>query len=153
MYEEAAKYSSLVTRNEAKFDEKNPGYIVRTKLVHSVSEATLRLQQQVDLLSDQLLHQAKLINRLQESKDDLIQMNFLLSNEISRAKMQLLDKGSVEKYMSHLIEAQRRMLQLDRQDSERDILSPIENKVSFKEVSSLSKIERKTRSKRRGSRS
>lgn len=153
MYEEAAKYSSLVTRNEAKLDDKNPGYIVRTKLVHSVSEATLRLQQQVDLLSDQLLHQAKLINRLQESKDDLIQMNFLLSNEISRAKMQFLDKGSAEKYMSHLIEAQRRMLQLDRQDSERDVLSPIENKVSFKEVSSLSKIERKTHSKRRGSRS
>ncbi|CAD8194777.1 unnamed protein product [Paramecium octaurelia] len=111
-------------------DPQNEGYLIKYKQIVNLNEATLRLQQEIEIYKVQLALAHMKMSKLQESKNDLIQLNFTLSNEICRLKMQP-SQGvkNVDKYISQLVEVQKKLVQIDGEDSDKDCTSPMEDKI------------------------
>ncbi|CAD8169585.1 unnamed protein product [Paramecium pentaurelia] len=127
-YYEQSQYNLNLYEN----DPQNQGYLIKYKQIVNVNEATLRLQQEIESYKVQLALSHMKISKLKESKYDLIQLNFALSNEICRLKMQP-NQGvkNVDKYISQLIEVQKKMIQIDDDESDKDCTSPMEDRIHF----------------------
>ncbi|CAD8117189.1 unnamed protein product [Paramecium sonneborni] len=130
--QEQIKYyeQSCQNQNVYENDPQNQGFLIKYKQIVNVNEATLRLQQEIENYKVQLALANIKMSKLQESKNDLIQLNFTLSNEICRLKMQP-SQGvkNIDKYISQLIEVQKKLVQIDYDDSDKDCTSPMEDKI------------------------
>ncbi|CAD8113311.1 unnamed protein product [Paramecium sonneborni] len=133
--QEQMKYYEQSSQNLQVYenDPQNQGYLIKYKQIVNMNEATLRLQQEIETYKVQLALAHMKMSKLQESKNDLIQLNFTLSNEICRLKLQPKQGGvkNIEKYISQLIEVQKKMIQIDYDDSDKDCTSPIEDKIQY----------------------
>ncbi|CAD8199850.1 unnamed protein product [Paramecium octaurelia] len=111
-------------------DPQNEGYLIKYKQIVNLNEATLRLQQEIENYKIQLALAHMKMSKLQESKNDLIQLNFTLSNEICRLKMQP-NQGvkNVDKYISQLIEVQKKLVEIEDDDSDKDCTSPMGDRI------------------------
>ncbi|CAD8190820.1 unnamed protein product [Paramecium pentaurelia] len=131
-FQEQIKYYELSCQNLNLYenDPQNQGYLIKYKQIVNLNEATLRLQQEIENYKIQLALAHMKMNKLQESKNDLIQLNFTLSNEICRLKMQP-SQGvkNIDKYISQLVEVQKKLVQIDEDDSDKDCTSPMEDRI------------------------
>ncbi|CAK83796.1 unnamed protein product (macronuclear) [Paramecium tetraurelia] len=111
-------------------DPQNQGYLIKYKQIVNLNESTLRLQQEIENYKIQLALAHMKMSKLQESKNDLIQLNFTLSNEICRLKMQP-NQGvkNVDKYITQLIEVQKKLVQIEDDDSDKDCTSPMQDRI------------------------
>ncbi|CAK57956.1 unnamed protein product (macronuclear) [Paramecium tetraurelia] len=119
-------------------DPQNEGYLIKYKQIVNLNEATLRLQQEIEIYKVQLALAHMKMSKLQESKNDLIQLNFTLSNEICRLKLQS-SQGvkNVDKYISQLVEVQTKLVQIDDEDSDKECTSPMEDKFNATRINTI----------------
>ncbi|KAM3137761.1 hypothetical protein pb186bvf_010181 [Paramecium bursaria] len=105
-------------------DTLNEGLIVQIKQVQvlqifqvtNVNEVSIKLHQEIDKLNKSLIKVQRNANSLREQNQDLIRLNFTLSNEICRLKLSQMDSLSgtraedPQKYIQKLAELQQHII-------------------------------------------